>query len=62
MATHRVSLQDVTRAPRAEPQGRHDAAQVARSRAEPGLALLMLAPVSLALTVFAVSWISKVSF
>ncbi len=62
MATHRVSLQQLTGAPGAERRGRRDTAQVARSRGVPGLMFFMLAPVSLALTVFAISWISKVSF
>jgi len=62
MATHRVSLQQLTGAPDTEQRGRRDTAQVARSRLAPGLMLFMVAPVSFALTVFAISWISKVSF
>ncbi len=58
MATHRVSFEHVTHGPDTE---RRDA-QVTRSRPGPDLGLFLLAPLSLALTVFAVCWISKMSF
>ena len=61
MATHRVSFPHVTHTPSADRLGAHRA-DIARTHAEPNFGLFMLAPVIIALTTLAISWISKASF
>ncbi|MFT3925181.1 MAG: hypothetical protein QM778_21775 [Myxococcales bacterium] len=60
MATHRVSFPHIAHTPSADQRGAHRA--VSESHPEPNFGLFMLAPVIIALTTLAISWISKVSF
>lgn len=59
MATHRISFPHATRSTASPPR-----TQVSRTQeqADPNFGLFMLAPVIIALTIVAISWISRVSF
>jgi len=59
MATHRVSFPHLGHDASADRLGAHQA--YVRQHAEPNFGLFMLAPAIIALTLLAVSWISKVS-
>ena|GEM_PF-5275053 len=62
MATQRVSFPHVAPSRSTDRLGPRQESSGGRSHAEANFGLFMLAPVVIALTIVAVSWISRVSF